>query len=35
LRDLGDLQRLGVLTTRAAPFILLSGKSPVQQLRLF
>jgi len=35
LRDLGDLQRLGVLANRAAPFILLNGKSPVQQLRLF
>jgi predicted DNA-binding helix-hairpin-helix protein len=34
-RDLGDLQRLGVLANRAAPFILLNGKSPVQQLRLF
>jgi len=35
LRDLGDLQRLGILANRAAPFILLNGKSPVQQLRLF
>ncbi len=35
LRDLGDLQRLGVHANRAAPFILLNGKSPVQQLRLF
>jgi predicted DNA-binding helix-hairpin-helix protein len=34
-RDLGDLQRLGVLATRAAPFILLNGKLPVQQLELF
>jgi predicted DNA-binding helix-hairpin-helix protein len=34
-RDLRDLQRLGVLTSRAAPFILLNGKSPVQQLQLF
>jgi predicted DNA-binding helix-hairpin-helix protein len=34
-RDLGDLQRLGVLATRAAPFILLNGKRPVQQLELF
>lgn len=35
IRDLGDLQRLGILANRAAPFILLNGKSPVQQLRLF
>jgi predicted DNA-binding helix-hairpin-helix protein len=34
-RDLSDLRRLGVLTNRAAPFILLNGKPPVQQLRLF
>jgi predicted DNA-binding helix-hairpin-helix protein len=34
-RDLSDLQRLGVLANRAAPFILLNGKSPVQQLSLF
>jgi predicted DNA-binding helix-hairpin-helix protein len=34
-RDLSDLQRLGVLANRAAPFILLNGKSPVQQLELF
>jgi predicted DNA-binding helix-hairpin-helix protein len=34
-RNLGDLQRLGVLAKRAAPFILLNGKPPVQQLRLF
>ena len=35
LRNLGDLQRLGVLANRAAPFILLNGRYPVQQLRLF
>jgi predicted DNA-binding helix-hairpin-helix protein len=35
LRDLGDLRRLGVLANRAAPFILLNGKFPVQQLQLF
>jgi predicted DNA-binding helix-hairpin-helix protein len=35
LRDLGALQRLGVLAHRAAPFILLNGKAPEQQLRLF
>jgi hypothetical protein len=29
------LQRLGVLAHRAAPFILLNGKAPEQQLRLF
>jgi predicted DNA-binding helix-hairpin-helix protein len=34
-RDLGDLRRLGVLANRAAPFILLNGKPPEQQLRLF
>ena len=34
-RDLSDLRRLGVLATRAAPFILLNGKLPVQQLELF
>jgi len=35
LRDLDDLRRLGVLANRAAPFILLNGKFPVQQLPLF
>jgi predicted DNA-binding helix-hairpin-helix protein len=35
LRDLGDLRRLGVLANRAAPFILLNGKFPAQQLPLF
>jgi len=35
LRDLSDLQRLGILANRAAPFILLNGKLPSQQLRLF
>ena len=35
IRDIRALQRLGVLTARAAPFILLDGTFPVQQLRLF
>jgi len=35
LRELRDLQTLGVLAARAAPFILLDGKMPTQQLRLF
>ena len=35
IRDVRALQRLGVLTARAAPFIVLDGKAPVQQLRLF
>jgi predicted DNA-binding helix-hairpin-helix protein len=35
VRDIHALQRLGVLTSRAAPFILLDGKAPVQQLQLF
>jgi predicted DNA-binding helix-hairpin-helix protein len=34
-RDLSDLRRLGVLANRAAPFILLNGKAPAQQLELF
>lgn len=35
LRDLRDLQALGVLATRAAPFILLDGRKPAHQLRMF
>jgi len=35
LRDLKDLQVLGVLANRAAPFILLDGRQPAHQLRLF
>jgi predicted DNA-binding helix-hairpin-helix protein len=35
LRDLADLRRLGVVTTRLAPFVLLNGKRPLQQLPLF
>jgi predicted DNA-binding helix-hairpin-helix protein len=35
LRDLADLRRLGVITSRMAPFVLLNGKRPLQQLPLF
>ena len=35
LRDVGDLGRLGVPVEKAAPFILLDGRRPPQQLRLF
>jgi predicted DNA-binding helix-hairpin-helix protein len=35
LRDLSDLGRLGVAVPKAAPFILLAGKRPPRQLRLF
>ena len=35
LRDLADLQRLGISASRAAPFILLDGHQPQHQLRLF
>ncbi len=35
LRDLGQLQRLGVTTKWAAPFILLDGKQPQVQLSLW
>jgi len=35
LRELADLQRLGISTGRAAPFILLDGRQPQHQLRLF
>ncbi|HSM57405.1 MAG TPA: helix-hairpin-helix domain-containing protein, partial [Candidatus Sulfomarinibacteraceae bacterium] len=34
LRDLQDLRQLGVVTTRLAPFVLLDGRRPPQQLRL-
>jgi predicted DNA-binding helix-hairpin-helix protein len=34
-RDLGDLKKLGILADRAAPFILLDGCQPAQQLALF
>lgn len=35
LRDLHDLQRIGVITARAAPYILLDGRRPLRQLNLF
>lgn len=35
LRDLSALRTLGILTERAAPFVLLDGHSPPQQLNLF
>jgi predicted DNA-binding helix-hairpin-helix protein len=35
LRDLADLRRLGIPSEKVAPFILLDGKRPAQQLRLF
>jgi predicted DNA-binding helix-hairpin-helix protein len=35
IRDLSQLKKLGVHARRAAPFILLNGKRPVQQLSLF
>ena len=35
LRDLRDLRALGIITKRAAPYILLDGKQPARQLALF
>ncbi len=35
LRDLRDLRALGISAGRAAPFVLLDGRSPDRQLRLF
>jgi predicted DNA-binding helix-hairpin-helix protein len=35
LRDLQDLQKLGVIPSRAAPFVLLDGRRPPYQLRLW
>jgi predicted DNA-binding helix-hairpin-helix protein len=35
LRELRDLQNLGILARRAAPFVLLNGRRPEHQLRLF
>ncbi|MDV7400902.1 hypothetical protein RZS08_56320, partial [Arthrospira platensis SPKY1] len=35
LRSLDELRRLGVRSQQAAPFILLDGRSPQYQLRLF
>jgi len=34
LRELRDLQKLGIIASRAAPFVLLDGKRPEQQLKL-
>ena len=35
IRDLRDLRKLGVRAQRAAPYILLDGRPPIRQLRLF
>jgi predicted DNA-binding helix-hairpin-helix protein len=35
LRDLTSLKKLGVVTTRVAPFILLDGKRPASQMAMF
>jgi predicted DNA-binding helix-hairpin-helix protein len=35
LRDLADLRQIGVVTSRLAPFVLLDGRRPPHQLRLF
>ncbi|MGH2592068.1 MAG: radical SAM protein, partial [Anaerolineae bacterium] len=35
LRDLAHLRQLGILTERAAPFILLDGRRPIHQLNLW
>ncbi len=35
LRDLTSLRKLGVVTTRVAPFILLDGKRPASQIGMF
>lgn len=35
LRDLSDLRRLGITTKNLAPFVLLNGRRPLQQLPLF
>jgi predicted DNA-binding helix-hairpin-helix protein len=34
LRDLRDLQKLGIIAARAAPFVLLNGRRPTHQLEL-
>ncbi|MBN2499983.1 MAG: radical SAM protein [Anaerolineales bacterium] len=34
LRELGDLNKLGIIAKRAAPFILLDGKRPAYQLQM-
>jgi predicted DNA-binding helix-hairpin-helix protein len=35
LRDLSDLGRLGIVTKRTSPFILLDGRRPPRQMRLW
>jgi predicted DNA-binding helix-hairpin-helix protein len=35
IRDLSALKKMGVLTEKAAPFLLLDGRWPVYQLSLF
>lgn len=35
LRELQDLRKIGVITGRMAPYVLLDGSRPAQQLRLF
>ena len=35
LRDLGDLRKLGIVPSRAAPFVLLDGRRPARQLSLW
>lgn len=35
LRDLSTLKKMGILTKKAAPFLLLDGQRPAMQLRLF
>jgi predicted DNA-binding helix-hairpin-helix protein len=32
LRELSDLRKLGIVTNRVAPFILLDGRQPTRQL---
>jgi len=35
LRDLTDLRKLGIIASRAAPFVLLDGRRPPYQLPLW
>jgi len=35
LHDLSELRKLGVIAERAAPYVLLDGRRPMQQLKLF
>jgi predicted DNA-binding helix-hairpin-helix protein len=35
LADLSDLAKLGISTKRAAPYVLLDGKRPARQLKLW